>query len=215
MGSWHRCSTRAATSAPPSSTLEQVVRRGTADQSILVVLAGYLQEAGALPQAAQLLEAVIASHPDYADAHNSLGVVYSRMGRHEQARSAFRKVLDLDPTSATAHENLGIDAIGSGDLGAAADDLTRALELDPRLARAHNALAAVLLRQGKRNEAIDHWRTALQLDPRLYDALFNLGTSLYADDRQQARPYLERFVAEAPPARYRADIARVRQMLSR
>jgi arylsulfatase A-like enzyme/Flp pilus assembly protein TadD len=196
-------------------TLEQVVRRGTADQSILVVLAGYLQEAGALPQAAQLLEAVIASHPDYADAHNSLGVVYSRMGKHEQARSAFRKVLDLDPTSATAYENLGIDAIGSGDLGAAADDLTRALELDPRLARAHNALAAVLLRQGKRNEAIDHWRTALQLDPRLYDALFNLGTSLYADDRQQARPYLERFVAEAPPARYQADIARVRQMLSR
>ena len=196
-------------------TLEQVVRRGSADQSVLVVLGGYLQEAGALPQAAQLLEAVVSSHPDYADAHNSLGVVYSRMGKHDRARAAFRKVLDLDPTSATAYENLGIDAMGSGDLAAAADDLTRALDLDPRLARAHNALAAVLLRQGHRGEAIDHWRTALHLDPQLYDALFNLGTSLYENDRPQARPYLERFVAEAPPARYQADIARVRQMLSR
>jgi arylsulfatase A-like enzyme/Flp pilus assembly protein TadD len=196
-------------------TLEQVVRRGNADQSMLVVLGGYLLEAGALPRAAQLLEAVTSSHPDYADAHNSLGVVYSRMGKHDRARAAFRKVIELDPTSATAYENLGIDAIGSGDLGAAADDLARALELDPRLARAHNALAAVLLRQGRRAEAIGHWRTALQLDPRLYDALFNLGTSLYADDRQQARPYLERFVADAPPSRYQADIARVRQMLSR
>jgi len=196
-------------------TLEQVMRRGIADQSTMVVLGGYLQEAGALPQAAQLLEAVIASHPDYADAHNSLGVVYSRMGKHQQAQSAFRKVLELDPTSATAYENLGIDAMASGDLGAAANEFTRALELDPRLARAHNALAAVLLRQGRRTDAFDHWKTALQLEPRLYDALFNLGTSLYADDRQQARPYLERFVAEAPPARYQADIAHVRQMLSR
>jgi protein O-GlcNAc transferase len=179
----------------------------------LVVLGGYLLEAGALPQAAQLLEAVIASYPDYADAHNSLAVVYSRIGKHDRARAEFRKVLDLDPTSATAYENLGIDAMGSGDLAAAADHLTHALELDPRLARAHNALAAVLLRQGRRTDALEHWRTALQLDPRLYDALFNLGTSLYAEDRQQARPYLERFVAEAPPARYQSDIARVRQML--
>ena len=196
-------------------TLEQVMRRGIADQSTMVVLGGYLQEAGELPQAAQLLEAVVASHPDYADAYNSLGVVYSRLGKHDPAQAAFRKVLEMDPTSATAYENLGVDAIAAGKLAEAEDHLSHALELDPRLARAHNALAAVLLRQGRRADALDHWRKALQLDPRLYDALFNLGTSLYAHDRQQARPYLERFVAEAPPARYQADIARVRQMLSR
>src|SRR5262245_1536982 len=196
-------------------TLERVARRGTADQSVLTVLGGYLQEAGALPQAAQLLEAVVASHPDYADAHNTLGVVYSRMGQHDRARAEFRKVLELDPTSASAYENLGVDALATGDLSAAEAHLTRALDLDPRLARAHNVLPAASLRQGRRPDAIEHWRTALQLDPRLYDALFNLGTALYADDRQKARPYLERFVAEAPPARYQADIARVRQMLSR
>jgi arylsulfatase A-like enzyme/Tfp pilus assembly protein PilF len=196
-------------------TLEQVMRRGIADQSTMVVLGGYLQEAGALPQAAELLEAVIASHPDYVDAYNSLGVVYSRLGKHDRAQAAFRKVLEMDPTSATAYENLGVDALATGNLAAAESELKHALELDPRLARAHNVLAAVLLRQGRRTDALDHWRTALQLDPGLYDALFNLGTSLYATDRQQARPYLERFVAEAPPARYQADIARVRQMLSR
>jgi Tfp pilus assembly protein PilF len=191
------------------------MRRGIADQSTMVVLGGYLQEAGALPQAAELLEAVIASHPDYVDAYNSLGVVYSRLGKHDRAQAAFRKVLEMDPTSATAYENLGVDALATGNLAAAESELKHALELDPRLARAHNVLAAVLLRQGRRTDALDHWRTAMQLDPGLYDALFNLGTSLYATDRQQARPYLERFVAEAPPAQYQADIARVRQMLSR
>jgi arylsulfatase A-like enzyme/Flp pilus assembly protein TadD len=196
------------------ATLDQVVRRGTADQSMMLVLGGYLLEAGALPKAAHLLEALVAAHPDYADAHNSLGVVYSRMGRRREAQAAFRRVLELDPTSATAYENLGIDAIGAGDFSAAIDHLTRAIELDPRLARAHNALAAASMRQKREADAIAHWQTALRLDPRLYDALYNLGTSLWdAGRRDEARPYLERFVREAPPQRYEADLARVRSMI--
>jgi tetratricopeptide (TPR) repeat protein len=197
------------------ATLEDIVRRGIADQSVLVVLAGYLQEAGALEKSVGLLDAVIASHPDYADAYNSLGVACSRAGRHEQARTAFRKVLELDPTSATAYENLGVDAASTGDLAAAAADLTRALELDPRLPGAHNALAAVYMRQRRQPDAIAHWKTAVQLDPRLYDALYNLGTVLHSIGRtDEARPYLERFVNAAPPFRYAADIARVRRMLA-
>jgi arylsulfatase A-like enzyme/Tfp pilus assembly protein PilF len=196
------------------ATLEEVVRRGVADQSVLVVLAGYLQEGGAAAKSAELLEAVVAQHPDYADAYNSLGVAYSRLGRHDRAQSAFRKVLELDPTSATAYENLGIDASARGALSAAREDLERALDLDPRLAGAHNALAAVLMRQGRREDALEHWRTAVQQNPHLYDALYNLGTVLYsAQRRDEARPYLERFVAEASPTRYGSDIARVRRLL--
>ena len=88
------------------ATLEDVARRG-ADQSVMVVLAGYLQEAGALDRSIAVLEAILAAHPDYADAYNSLGVAYSRLGRHGEARAAFERVLQLDPTSATAYENLG------------------------------------------------------------------------------------------------------------
>jgi Flp pilus assembly protein TadD len=198
------------------ATLEGVARRGAADQSVMLVLGGYLLEAGALKQAGALLEALTRAHPDYADAHNSLGVVYSRMGRHDDARAEFRRVLELDPTSATAYENLGIDAMGSGEAGAAVTHLTRAIELDPRLARAHNALAAAYMRQKRTSEAIAHWQTALQLEPRLYDALYNVGTSLWdAGRRDEARPLLERFVREAPPQRYAADVTRVRKMMNR
>jgi arylsulfatase A-like enzyme/Flp pilus assembly protein TadD len=196
------------------ATLDQVVRRGTADQSVMLVLGDYLLEAGALPKAAELLEALVAAHPDYADAYNSLGVVYSRMRRHQEAQAAFRRVLDLDPTSATAYENLGIDAIGAADFSAAITNLTQAIALDARLARGHNALAAAYMRQGRDADAIAHWETALQLDPHLYDALYNVGTSLWDRGRHdEARPYLERFVREAPPQRYAADLARVRKMM--
>jgi len=197
-------------------TLDTIARRGLADQSVLVVLAGYLQEGGALARSAEMLEAVVTAHPDYADAYNSLGVAYSRMRERGRARAAFQKVLELDPTSATAYENLGVDALSAGDFGAAVEMLTRALELDPALAAGHNALATALLRQGHRAEALEHWRMAVQLNPRFYDALYNLGTVLYADgQRAEARPLLERFVAEAPPARYARDIAYIRGVLTR
>ena len=197
------------------ATLEAVVRRG-ADQSVMIVLAGYLQEAGALDRSIAVLEAVIAAHPDYADAYNSLGVAYSRSGRHGDARAAFDKVLQLDPTSATAYENLGIDELGAGNLEAAAADLGRALEIDPRLARAHNALAAVYRRQRRDADALAEWRLALDIEPKLYDALYNLGTTLWDSGRREdARPYLDRFVREAPPQRYSADVSRIRRMLAR
>jgi arylsulfatase A-like enzyme/Tfp pilus assembly protein PilF len=198
------------------ATLEDLVRRGIADQSMMVVLAGYLQEAGALDRSAKLLEAVIAAHPDYAEAYNSLGVVYSRLGRHADARAAFRKVIALDPTSAKAYENLGIDAIGAGDTAAAVSALKEALAIDPGLSAAHNALATVYLRQGRESDAIAEWKTALQLNPRLFDAIYNLGMVLdKAGRRDEARPYLERFVNEAPRGRYGADIARLQALLGR
>jgi tetratricopeptide (TPR) repeat protein len=198
------------------STLEDVVRHGNADQSVMVVLAGYLQELGALDRSAALLDAVVAAHPDYAEAYNSLGIVYSRQGRHAEARAAYRKVLELDPTSAKAYENLGVDELGAGDLAAATADLGRALSLDPRLAGARNALAAVYMREGRTEDAIAEWKKAVQLDPRLFDAVYNLGTVLYkAGRRDEARPYLERFVNEAPRARYGSDIAKLTLLLTR
>ena len=197
------------------ATLEDVARRG-ADQSVMVVLAGYLQEAGALDRSIAVLEAILAAHPDYADAYNSLGVAYSRLGRHGEARAAFERVLQLDPTSATAYENLGVDQLGAGNLAAAAADLARALEIDPRLARAHNALAAVYLRQRREADAIAEWRLALEIEPKLYDALYNVGTTLWdTGHRDDARPFLDRFVREAPQQRYGPDVARIRRMLAR
>jgi arylsulfatase A-like enzyme/tetratricopeptide (TPR) repeat protein len=202
--------------AGATATLEDIVRRDIADERVIVELAGYLEEAGQHSRAAGVLEAVIASHPDYAEAYNSLGVVYSSMGRHREAQAAYRKLLELDPTSATAYENLGVDELRAGATDAAVADLLRALDLDPRLAAAHNTLATAYMMLKKPDEAIAHWRTAVELNPRLYDALFNLGLVLNGSGRrEEARPYLQRFVDEAPPSRYGSDIAKLRALLAK
>jgi choline-sulfatase len=164
------------------ATLEEMVRRGIADQRLMIVLADYLAASGALPKALGLLEAVIAAHPDEVEAHNSLGVVAMRMGQHDRARQAFRNVLELDPTSATAYANLGADALSSGDLQGGVGHLTRALELDPRQ----------------------------------YTVLYNLAMALDSlGRRDEAKPYMERFINEAPPQRFGREIAEFRTVLRR
>jgi arylsulfatase A-like enzyme/Flp pilus assembly protein TadD len=198
------------------ATLEALVKRGIADQSVMVVLAGYLMEAGQTGRAAELLEAIVADHPDDAEALNVLGVASSRLGRHARAQAAWRRVLDLDPTAATAYENLGVDALAQSDFTTALTQLTRALELDPNLARAHNALASAYLRTHRPDDAIAQWKMALEINPGLLEALYNIGTVLYDSGRKaEARPYLERFVRDAPPARFGPDIARLRALLAK
>jgi choline-sulfatase len=151
------------------ATLEDMVRRGIADQRVMVVLAGYLGESGAPAKALDLLDAVVASHPDDADAHNSLGVMAMRLGRHDRARAEFRKVIELDPTSATAYANLATDELASRDLAAAIGDLTRSLDLEPRnyTALFNRALAFDAL--GRQEEARrDMTRFVAEAPPQRY-----------------------------------------------
>jgi arylsulfatase A-like enzyme/Flp pilus assembly protein TadD len=135
------------------ASLEDVVRRNIADQSVMLVLAGYLAEAGSTEKAIGLIDAVIAAHPDYAEAYNSRGVIDMRAGQHARAQAAFTKVLELDPTSATAYANRGADRISAGERTEAIDDLKQAVALDPREYDALYNLGMALYEAGRRDEA--------------------------------------------------------------
>jgi Flp pilus assembly protein TadD len=74
----------------------------------------------------------------------------------------------------------------------------------------------IAMKAGRRDEAFAHWTQAVALAPGDFDALFNLAMELdQAGRRDEARPYLERFAAEAPASQYAADIARARKALAR
>jgi len=64
--------------------------------------------------------------------------------------------------------------------------------------------------------AIDDLKQALDLEPHLYNALYNVAMGLQQlGRRDEARPFMERFVREAPPQQYAADIAKVEALLAR
>ena len=64
--------------------------------------------------------------------------------------------------------------------------------------------------------AVEAWRRALELEPRNYDLLFNIAAVLHDHGQtSDARPYIERFVREAPADRYRREIATFRAWLAK
>jgi arylsulfatase A-like enzyme/Tfp pilus assembly protein PilF len=193
--------------------LEGAVRSGLSDTALLGLLGAYLLDVGELEKAVGLLEALVRREPDYAEGHNYLGIAYGRLGRFADARKELERVLDLDPSSASAYNNLGSLALSQGKIEEAVDHLSRALEIDPAAATALNGLGFAHARRGEMPKAIEFWRRAVESDPGQFDALFNLALALADASPREAVPYLDRFVREAPPQRYRADIEKARALL--
>jgi arylsulfatase A-like enzyme/Flp pilus assembly protein TadD len=197
------------------AVLEEAVSRGVTDLSLLALLGSYLLEISDLPRALGILEGLASDHPEFAEAHNYLGVAYARMGRGDEAEREFARVLDLDPSSASAENNLGTLALGRGDDASAVRHLERALELDPASASASNGLGVARARAGDLDGAIAAWKRAVELSPTQFDAMLNLARALEDRSRPEAISYLERFVREAPETRYREDIQRANALLQK
>ena len=84
------------------------------------------------------------------------------------------------------------------------------------MARAHNALGVIAAETGAPRAGDHLWKRAVALEPKEFDTLFNLGSLLVKSGRgAEARPYLERFLREAPPALYGRDFPKVRAWLGR
>ncbi len=137
-------------------------------------------------------------------------------GDLDRAAAVADAVIAADPDFVDAYNARGVAAMRRGDHDRAQAAFNKMLELDPSSATAYANLAADDLAAHKLPAAIDALRQAVALDPRNFDALYNLGMALGAAGRSaEARPYLERFAADAPAQRYAADIANVRALLAR
>ena len=74
-----------------------------------------LGDAEQYDEAVDWLQQVIAAEPEHAEAYNSLGYCYSRLGQPAQAVSAYEQAVELQPHYAQAHVNLGMTLLQLGD----------------------------------------------------------------------------------------------------
>ena len=116
--------------------------------------------------------------PDYAEAHNNLGVALAGRGQVDEAIAHYRKALEIKPDYAEAHNNLGIALAGRGQVDEAIAHYRKALEIKPDYAEAHNNLGNALAGRGQVDEAIAHYRKALEIKPDYAEAHYNLGNAL-------------------------------------
>ena len=96
---------------------------------------------GRLQESLDLMDRVIALDNNSADAYNTKGVIYTRMGQYDranydQALDMFNQGLVLEPSNAGIRLNLAIVYIlrgGDGDQGRALQEYNQAQQLDPKL----------------------------------------------------------------------------------
>ncbi|MBI3402343.1 MAG: sulfatase-like hydrolase/transferase [Acidobacteria bacterium] len=197
----------------------RLLREAPADQAdagdLLAKLGSALRGTGDLKGAAAALERARDAGNQNPEVLNDLAVAYAGLGRPTEARTLFDALLARAPGSATTWFNFGLFELQARRNADAASAFRRAVQIEPSYGDAWYALGSALVNTDRRS-ATDAWRQAEHLLPRNYDLLFNLGMLLAdGDSPADARPYLSRFVQEAPRARYAEDIARVRSALAR
>ncbi len=172
-----------------------------------------LSEAGRSKEAVAILLPYRESED--SESLNTLGIALADSGRAAEALPVFQRAMEIDPSGADAYQNTGIALLKLDKPDEARKNLEKALELGKRHTRAWNALGVAWMQLGAPEKAVAVWKHCVELNPEQYDALYNIGrVSGQLGDWKTARAALERFVATAPPAQYKKDIADVRAALA-
>ena len=102
-----------------------------------------LQDLGKLDEAVASYNKALAIKPDYADAHNNLGVALFRLRKMNEAIASYHKALAIAPDYAEAHNNLGNAFKALGKMDEAVASYRKALAIKPDYAEAHRHLAHI------------------------------------------------------------------------
>ncbi len=106
------------------------------------------------------LEKAIALYPQFAAAHNDLGVVFMNTGEKQKGRAAFEKAVEIDSNYGRAYRNLAIVMLSEGNPAEAMPPAEKALVSDPLDPQALMLVAQICLQVGKMEDAVAHARKA-------------------------------------------------------
>jgi len=130
-------------------------------------------------RAEEFFRRAIRRKPDYAEAHNNLGVLLSDLGRGEEAIREYEAAASnvLYATPEVAYYNMGEEYRRRGRGEAAEAAYRRALALNERYPPAYRGLAAVLAAAGRADEAVAVLLKCVQATPAYAPAWFDLGAA--------------------------------------
>jgi Flp pilus assembly protein TadD len=93
-------------------------------------------------EAEEILNTVLSLRPDTTNVYNSLGILYRRQGRLDEALSAYQKALKVHPDDENIYFNLSRVFLDKNDKFQAQDSLRKALALSPGFVAAQDLLRA-------------------------------------------------------------------------
>ncbi|MBA4123236.1 MAG: protein kinase [Acidobacteria bacterium] len=96
-------------------------------------------------------------NPNYAAAHQNYGILFSTLGRHEEALAEYRRALEIDPFSLIFNRGYGERLIYARRYDDAIAQLKKTLELDAGFVSTHYSLAVAYQMKGSYAEAIEEF----------------------------------------------------------
>jgi tetratricopeptide (TPR) repeat protein len=116
-------------------------------------------------------------------AYLTLGRIYSRTAKHEQATAAFRQALDLNPLDLSTQRELAEVYRAIGQIQQAESVHRHSVELRGNCWQAHNRLGLFYDGFGNYEEAERHFRSVIDIAPRAIIGYTNLGLLYIRMDR--------------------------------
>lgn len=121
----------------------------------------------------------LSTNPESFQAHVSVGEIFQRDGKIDEAIHHYREAIQHNPNYEDAHNNLGLAYYNKGMLDDSISEYKKALAINPDLTKAHYNLGLAYCNKDELDDAIAEYRKALALNPNLSDAHNNLGVTYY------------------------------------
>ena len=196
--------------------LKKAIQNGIVNAEVQGKLGIYLYEANRFEEAIQQLNLAVKEDPENLDNLNYLGMSFTGAGKYSEAEQTFQKALKIDSSDGMTFTNMGTLFLTQKKYDQAITQFAAAIAANPTLANAYNGLGVAYASQKNWPKAIESWKDALIENNQNYDAMLNLAYAyLEVQDKTNALPLLRDFEKNAPPSRYRKDLAEVRSLIAK
>lgn len=151
---------------PAEKVKKAEIVRPNVDPKITIAyeLALVSMRAGNTSKAEKQFKKLSSDYPQYSGPHNSLGILYYRDGKIDEAKASFKNALEINSDSVVSLNYLGIISRGEGKFEQAQGYYEQALQVDNDYAYAHLNYGILLeLYMGKLPEALKHYKRYQEL----------------------------------------------------
>lgn len=139
-----------------------------------------------------MLVQVLKLYPDYVEAKEMMGIIYSEIGRDNEAESIYEKLIASDTATYNTYYNMAIIYCRQGQIDKAIESYNIALDKNSKLYEANYALGKLYYAKENFEESIENLKKALKEESLKAKAEYALSmTYIKMDDLEKAVEHLE------------------------
>ncbi|MEP6995223.1 MAG: tetratricopeptide repeat protein [Acidobacteriota bacterium] len=146
----------------------------------------------------ELLEQLVAAHPNDERAHFNAGAYYFGQQDYPKAIEHYKKANEIAPTYSPAYNIIGYAYRQVGDYGNAEQSFRKYIDLIPADPNPYDSYAELLLKMGKFDDAIVQYRKALAIDANFVSSYQGIAAALlYGGKSKEAAAEIQTMTEKA------------------